>query len=58
VRGDAATAVLLAEAAVRATANFVEINLGMREDDERIERARELVEMSRRISRRVIEPEP
>jgi hypothetical protein len=29
----------------------------MREDDERIERARELVEMSRRISRRVIEPE-
>jgi methenyltetrahydrofolate cyclohydrolase len=58
LRGDAATAVLLAEAAVRATANFVEINLGMREDDERIARARELVEMSRRTSRRVLEPAP
>jgi formiminotetrahydrofolate cyclodeaminase len=58
LRGDAATAVLLAEAAVRATANFVEINLGMREDDERIARARELVEQTRRISRRVLEPAP
>jgi formiminotetrahydrofolate cyclodeaminase len=58
LRGDAATAVLLAEAAVRATANFVEINLGMREEDERVARARELVEMSRRISRRVLEPTP
>jgi methenyltetrahydrofolate cyclohydrolase len=57
IRGDAATAVLLSEAAVRATANLVEINLGTREGDERIERARGLVEMSRRISRRVIEPE-
>jgi formiminotetrahydrofolate cyclodeaminase len=57
IRGDAATAVLLSEAAVRATANLVEINLGTREGDERIERARELIEMSRRISRRVIEPE-
>jgi formiminotetrahydrofolate cyclodeaminase len=58
LRGDAATAVLLAEAAVRATANLVEINLATREGDERVERARVLVEMSRRISRRVIEPEP
>jgi formiminotetrahydrofolate cyclodeaminase len=58
LRGDAATAALLAEAAVRATANLVEINLATREGDERIERARELVEMSRRISRRVLEPEP
>jgi methenyltetrahydrofolate cyclohydrolase len=58
LRGDAATAVLLAEAAVRATANFVETNLGMREDDERVARARELVEMSRRTSRRVLEPAP
>jgi methenyltetrahydrofolate cyclohydrolase len=57
LHGDAATAVLLSEAAVRATANFVEINLATREGDERIERARELVEMSRRISRRVLEPE-
>jgi methenyltetrahydrofolate cyclohydrolase len=58
IRGDAATAVLLSEAAVRATANLVEINLGTREGDERIERARGLVEMSRRISRRVLEPTP
>ena len=58
LRGDAATAALLAEAAVRATANLVEINLATREGDERIERARELVEMSRRMSRRVLEPEP
>jgi formiminotetrahydrofolate cyclodeaminase len=58
LRGDAATAVLLAEAAVRATANFVEINLGMREEDERVTRARELVERARRISRRVLEPAP
>jgi formiminotetrahydrofolate cyclodeaminase len=58
LHGDAATAVLLSEAAVRATANFVEINLATREGDERIERARELVEMSRRISRRVLEPTP
>jgi len=57
LRGDAATAALLAEAAVRAAANLVEVNLATREGDERIERARELVEMSRRISRRVIEPE-
>ena len=42
---------------MRATANFVEINLGMREEDERVARARELVEMSRRISRQVLEPE-
>ena len=58
LRGDAATAALLAEAAVRATANLVEVNLATREGDERIERARELVEMSRRMSRRVLEPEP
>jgi formiminotetrahydrofolate cyclodeaminase len=58
LRGDAATAALLAEAAVRATANLVEINLATREGDERIARARELVEMTRRISRRVLEPAP
>ena len=57
LRGDAATAALLAEAAVRATANLVAVNLATREGDERIERAREVVEMSSRISRRVIEAE-
>jgi formiminotetrahydrofolate cyclodeaminase len=56
--GDAATAALLAEAAVRATANLVEINLATREDDERIARAREVVETARRISRHVLEPAP
>ena len=58
LRGDAAAAALLAEAAVRATANLVEINLATREGDERVARARELVEMARRISRRVLEPAP
>jgi formiminotetrahydrofolate cyclodeaminase len=58
LRGDAATAALLAEAAVRSTANLVEINLATRTGDERIERARELVEMTRRISRRVLEQAP
>jgi methenyltetrahydrofolate cyclohydrolase len=58
LRGDAAAAALLAEAAVRATANLVEINLASREGDERVGRARELVEMARRISRRVLEPAP
>jgi len=58
LRGDAVTAALLAEAAVRATANLVEINLGTREGDARLERAREFVESSRRISRRVLEPAP
>jgi formiminotetrahydrofolate cyclodeaminase len=57
LRGDAATAALLSEAAVRATANLVEVNLATREGDERVERARALVEISRRISRRVLEPE-
>ena len=58
LRGDVATAALLAEAAVRATANLVEINLGTREGDERHQRARELVETSRRITRRILEPTP
>ena len=58
LRGDAATAALLAEAAVRATANLVEINLATRAGDERIERARELVETTRRLSRQALEPVP
>ena len=53
LHGDAAAAAFLAEAAVRASANLVEINLATREGDERLERARELVEMVRRTSRRV-----
>jgi methenyltetrahydrofolate cyclohydrolase len=53
LHGDAAAAAFLAEAAVRASANLVEINLATREGDERLERARELVEVVRRTSRRV-----
>jgi methenyltetrahydrofolate cyclohydrolase len=56
LHGDAAAAVFLAEAAVRTSANLVEVNLATREGDERLDRARELVEMARRISRRVLEP--
>jgi glutamate formiminotransferase/formiminotetrahydrofolate cyclodeaminase len=56
LQGDAAAAVFLAEAAVRASANLVEINLATREGDERLERSRELVEIVRRTSRRVTEP--
>jgi formiminotetrahydrofolate cyclodeaminase len=56
LHGDAATAVFLAEAAVRASANLVEINLATREGDERLDQARNLVETARRISRRVLEP--
>jgi len=56
LHGDAAAAVFLAEAVVRTCANLVEVNLATREGDERLERARELVETSRRISRRVLEP--
>jgi formiminotetrahydrofolate cyclodeaminase len=55
LQGDAATAVFLSEAAIRASANLVEINLATREGDERLERARDLVETARRVSRRVVE---
>jgi methenyltetrahydrofolate cyclohydrolase len=56
LHGDAAAAVFLAEAAVRTSANLVEINLTTREGDERLDRARDLVEHVRRISRRTLEP--
>ena len=56
LHGDAAAAVFLAEAVVRTSANLVEVNLATREGDERLDRAREFVEMARRISRRVLEP--
>ena len=56
LHGDAAAAVFLAEAVVRTCANLVEVNLATREGDERLDRARELVEIARRISRRTLEP--
>jgi methenyltetrahydrofolate cyclohydrolase len=43
LRGDAAAAALLSEAAARVAANLVEINLATTEDDERIGRARQRV---------------
>ena len=56
LHGDAAAAVFLSEAAVRTCANLVEINLATREGDERLDRARGLVELVRRVSRRALEP--
>ena len=56
LHGDAAAAVFLAEAVVRTCANLVEVNLATREGDERLDRSRALVEIARRISRRVLEP--
>ena len=56
LHGDAAAAVFLSEAAVRTCANLVEINLATQEGDERLDRARELVELVRRVSRRALEP--
>lgn len=44
VKGDAISAVLLADAAVRAAASLVGINLSAAEPDERLERAGELVQ--------------
>jgi formiminotetrahydrofolate cyclodeaminase len=55
LHGDAAAAAVLAEAAVRASANLVEINLATREGDERLERARELCEAARRTTRRALQ---
>jgi len=46
VRGDAAVAAVLAAAGARAAANLVEINLAAARDDERVARARLLVERS------------
>jgi len=56
LHGDAAAAVFLSEAAVRTCANLVEINLATQEGDERLDRARGLVELVRRVSRRALEP--
>jgi len=42
LRADAVAAATLAEAVVRATGVLVAVNLGVRSDDERLERARAL----------------
>lgn len=56
VRGDAAAAAVLAAAAARAAANLVEINLAAARDDERVARARLLVERSGACARRTLGP--
>ena len=58
LRGDAAAAALLCEAAARVAANLVEINLATTEDDERIGRARELTVTAARAAKRAIAAGP
>ena len=54
VRGDAAAAAVLAAAGSRAAANLVEVNLAAARDDDRVARARLLVERSGACSRRAL----
>jgi formiminotetrahydrofolate cyclodeaminase len=54
LRGDAAAASLLASAAVRVAANLVVINLSTIEGEDRIERARTLVNSSERAAQRAV----
>lgn len=56
LRGDAATAALLAEASARAAANLVEINLAESKEDERIDRARELASAAGAAAKRALGP--
>jgi formiminotetrahydrofolate cyclodeaminase len=58
LRGDAATAAILSEAAARAAANLVEINLATTETDERIGRARELAQAARMAADRALAAGP
>jgi formiminotetrahydrofolate cyclodeaminase len=58
LRGDAATAAILSEAAARAAANLVEINLATTETDERIGRARELAHAARVAAERALAAGP
>jgi formiminotetrahydrofolate cyclodeaminase len=58
LRGDAAAAALLAEAAARVAANLVEINLATTETDERIGRARELAHGARTAADRALAAGP
>jgi formiminotetrahydrofolate cyclodeaminase len=58
LRGDAATAAILSEAAARAAANLVEINLATTETDERIGRARDLAQAARMAADRALAAGP
>ncbi len=54
VAGDAATGAVLAEAAARAAANLVAINLGTTDGDPRLSRARTLAENAAEAARRAL----
>jgi methenyltetrahydrofolate cyclohydrolase len=58
LRGDAAAAALLADAATRVAANLVEINLATTEADERIGRARSLAQNARAAADRAVSAGP
>jgi formiminotetrahydrofolate cyclodeaminase len=58
LRGDAATAALLAEAGARAAANLVEINLAEKDGDERIARAHDFASSAGAAARRALAPPP
>jgi formiminotetrahydrofolate cyclodeaminase len=58
LRGDAATAALLAEASARGAANLVEINLTEREGDGRIGRAREMASAAGAAAKHALAPLP
>jgi methenyltetrahydrofolate cyclohydrolase len=54
VRADAAAAAVLAEGGTRAAAKLVSINLGATEDDERVRRAKALVERAAEAAHRAL----
>ena len=54
LRGDAAAAAVLAEAGARMAANLVVINLTMREEDERVQRALWLADAATRAAHRAV----
>jgi formiminotetrahydrofolate cyclodeaminase len=56
MRPDAVAATFLAEAAARAAAHLVEVNLSAVTNDERVELARELAESAVRAGRRALSP--
>lgn len=58
LRGDAAAAAVLADAAARAAANLVEINLATTGADDRIDRARELADCARGAAERALAAGP
>jgi formiminotetrahydrofolate cyclodeaminase len=58
LRGDASAAALLSEAAARAAANLVEINLATTEEDERIGLARELAHVAHTAAQRALAAGP